>query len=226
MKRTLAIITATASLTAASTPVLAADISANIGWNSQYIFRGIFQSKSSAMGGVDLEAGGFYLGAWGADVDDGHRLPHTAVGNLVAEQPTRIFECEGFDIDNLGIEARSADGSLALLDILGTRRDEQDIHELGILFVGTDHFIVEADLFHRERYVLVRLDLNLPFEISLGKAGGHLDDFGNGRIAADCDGDVRGLGSRALNGATNCLADRLGVDDGFLAHRAWGRGLC
>jgi uncharacterized protein (TIGR02001 family) len=76
MKRTLAIITATASLTAASTPVLAADISANIGWNSQYIFRGIFQSKSSAMGGVDLEAGGFYLGAWGADVDDGLEIDY------------------------------------------------------------------------------------------------------------------------------------------------------
>ncbi|MEJ2383289.1 MAG: TorF family putative porin [Xanthomonadales bacterium] len=76
MKRTLAIFVATASLTAATTPALAADVSANIGWNSQYIFRGILQSKSSAMAGVDLEAGGFYVGAWGADVDDGLEIDY------------------------------------------------------------------------------------------------------------------------------------------------------
>jgi uncharacterized protein (TIGR02001 family) len=59
-----------------STPVLAVDLSANIGYNSQYIFRGIPQSTSSAMGGVDLEAGGFYLGAWGADVSDGLEIDY------------------------------------------------------------------------------------------------------------------------------------------------------
>jgi uncharacterized protein (TIGR02001 family) len=58
-------------MAAASTPAMAADWSANIGWNSQYFYRGIFQSKSSANAGVDMGAGGFYLGAWGADVDDG-----------------------------------------------------------------------------------------------------------------------------------------------------------
>lgn len=76
MKRTLVTLAVAASLGAASTPVLAADFSANIGWNSQYIFRGIFQSKSSAMAGVDMEAGGFYLGAWGADVDDGLEIDY------------------------------------------------------------------------------------------------------------------------------------------------------
>lgn len=76
MKRTIATLAVTASLAAASTPALAADFSANIGWNSQYIFRGIFQSKSSAMAGVDMEAGGFYLGAWGADVDDGLEIDY------------------------------------------------------------------------------------------------------------------------------------------------------
>ena len=49
----------------------AADWSANIGWASEYYFRGIFQKNSSASGGVDLEAGGFYAGTWAADVGDG-----------------------------------------------------------------------------------------------------------------------------------------------------------
>jgi uncharacterized protein (TIGR02001 family) len=45
-----------------------ADLSANVGFASDYYFRGIFQSKSSAQGGLDYEAGRFYAGAWAADV--------------------------------------------------------------------------------------------------------------------------------------------------------------
>lgn len=48
-----------------------ADWSANIGWASEYYFRGIFQKNSSASGGVDFESGGFYAGTWAADVGDG-----------------------------------------------------------------------------------------------------------------------------------------------------------
>ena len=48
-----------------------ADWSANLGFASDYYFRGIFQSQSSASGGVDFEQGGFYAGVWAADVGDG-----------------------------------------------------------------------------------------------------------------------------------------------------------
>ena len=48
-----------------------ADWSANIGWASEYHFRGIFQKNSSASGGVDFEQNGFYVGTWAADVGDG-----------------------------------------------------------------------------------------------------------------------------------------------------------
>ena len=48
-----------------------ADWSANMGWVSDYHFRGIFQSDSSTSGGVDYEESGFYIGTWAADVDDG-----------------------------------------------------------------------------------------------------------------------------------------------------------
>lgn len=48
-----------------------ADFSANVGWASDYYYRGIFQSSSSASGGVDYESGGFYVGTWAADVGDG-----------------------------------------------------------------------------------------------------------------------------------------------------------
>jgi uncharacterized protein (TIGR02001 family) len=49
-----------------------AEVSANIGYVSEYIFRGIFQESSSAYAGVDFATdSGFYLGTWGADVGTG-----------------------------------------------------------------------------------------------------------------------------------------------------------
>lgn len=56
--------------------VPAQELSANFGFNSEYIFRGIPQKSSSAFGGVDLEAGGFYLGTWAADVGDGLEIDY------------------------------------------------------------------------------------------------------------------------------------------------------
>lgn len=49
----------------------AADWSANIGFASDYYFRGTFQAPSSAQGGLDFEGGGFYAGTWAADVEEG-----------------------------------------------------------------------------------------------------------------------------------------------------------
>lgn len=62
------------ALFSVSAPALAVDLSAKIGFNSQYIYRGIPQEKSSAFGGLDLAKGGFYLGTWAADVGDGAEI--------------------------------------------------------------------------------------------------------------------------------------------------------
>jgi len=48
-----------------------ADVSANLGFASDYYYRGIFQASSSVSGGLDYEKGGFYVGSWAADVKDG-----------------------------------------------------------------------------------------------------------------------------------------------------------
>ncbi|MDP5129700.1 MAG: TorF family putative porin [Paraglaciecola sp.] len=46
--------------------------SANVGYVSQYHFRGIQQTGGgSASAGLDYENGGFYVGTWAADVADG-----------------------------------------------------------------------------------------------------------------------------------------------------------
>ena len=57
---------------AAATPAVSqAELSANIGWVSDYVFRGIFQEDSSASAGLDYSNNGFYIGTWGADVGTG-----------------------------------------------------------------------------------------------------------------------------------------------------------
>ena len=57
-------------LLAIAAPAMA-DLSANVGFASEYHFRGILQKESSASGGLDYESGGFYVGTWAADVGDG-----------------------------------------------------------------------------------------------------------------------------------------------------------
>ena len=46
-------------------------VSYNIGYMSEYWYRGLYQSESSMSFGVDAEMGAMYLGFWGADVSDG-----------------------------------------------------------------------------------------------------------------------------------------------------------
>lgn len=55
---------------------VAQDFSANIGYNSEYIYRGIPQKSSSAFAGVDVEGGGFNAGIWSADVGDGIEIDY------------------------------------------------------------------------------------------------------------------------------------------------------
>ena len=48
-----------------------AEWSANLGFASEYYYRGIFQESTSVSGGIDYENGRFYAGTWAADVGDG-----------------------------------------------------------------------------------------------------------------------------------------------------------
>ena len=55
----------------AVTGIAQAEWSANLGFASEYYYRGIFQESTSASGGIDYETNGFYAGTWAADVGDG-----------------------------------------------------------------------------------------------------------------------------------------------------------
>ena len=47
------------------------NVSYNIGYMSEYWYRGVYQSDSAVSFGADYEAGMLYAGTWLADVDDG-----------------------------------------------------------------------------------------------------------------------------------------------------------
>ena len=63
--------TAFVAIALLSSGLAQAQFSANVGWASEYHFRGILQKVSSASAGLDYESGGFYVGTWAADVGDG-----------------------------------------------------------------------------------------------------------------------------------------------------------
>tara|TARA_B100000900_G_scaffold413545_1_gene437813 strand:- start:1215 stop:1850 length:636 start_codon:yes stop_codon:yes gene_type:complete len=73
MKAMLKTLSAAVAMTGAATvPVVShADVSYNVGFVSEYYYRGFFQKGSSASAGIDFEEGGFYAGAWTADVGEG-----------------------------------------------------------------------------------------------------------------------------------------------------------
>ena len=64
-------IAAVASSALVTANVASADLSYNIGFASEYYYRGILQKDSSASAGIDYDYNGFYVGTWAADVGDG-----------------------------------------------------------------------------------------------------------------------------------------------------------
>jgi uncharacterized protein (TIGR02001 family) len=74
LNKTLAILAAVAGISLSSQAVHAEGVSYNIGFASEYYYRGILQKDSSASAGVDYENSGFYIGTWAADVGDGMEI--------------------------------------------------------------------------------------------------------------------------------------------------------
>jgi len=79
----------------------------------------------------------------------------------VRHQLAGVLERERLDIDDARGKACGFHRRLALLDVLGTRRDQQHVVALGVLVVGPEHLEVVAHLIHREGDVLIGLHLDL-----------------------------------------------------------------
>ncbi|MCG8369630.1 MAG: TorF family putative porin [Proteobacteria bacterium] len=118
-----------------------ADWSANVGYASEYHYRGILQKNSSASGGLDYESGGFYAGAWAADVGDGLEVDGyfgygADVGDLgLSIGYTGYFYTGDFDDTYQEINLGAGFG-VASLDVAIGKYDNFDGPELDYTFVS------------------------------------------------------------------------------------------
>tara|TARA_B100000945_G_scaffold214512_1_gene172808 strand:+ start:350 stop:1051 length:702 start_codon:yes stop_codon:yes gene_type:complete len=71
-------------------------VSFNVGYASEYWYRGVYQSESSVSFGADYEAGGFYLGTWWADVDQGLEHDYYAGYSMSAGGADIYFGVTGY----------------------------------------------------------------------------------------------------------------------------------
>ncbi len=90
--------TAVIATTLGMSSVAQAELSANVGWASEYHFRGILQKVSSASAGLDYESGGFYVGTWAADVDNGV----DSDGNPVDGLEVDVYFGYGGEVEDFG----------------------------------------------------------------------------------------------------------------------------
>ena len=112
-----------------------ADLSGNLGYASEYHFRGILQKNSSASGGLDYESGGFYVGTWAADVGDGLEVDGyfgygTEVGDfgLSVGYTGYFYTGDTFDDTYQEINLGASFGILSLDIAIGKHDLDEDIH--------------------------------------------------------------------------------------------------
>ena len=109
-----------------------AEVSANIGWVSEYFYRGLPQKASSASAGLDLAADAWYVGTWAADVGDGNEVDlYAGFGTEVEEFTisvggTGYFYTGDFDDTYLEGNLNAAYGVLSAEFSLGQYRTTPD----------------------------------------------------------------------------------------------------
>ena len=140
---------AAAVLTAASVSQVAlaeGSVSANIGYVSEYHFRGIQQTTSgSTSAGLDYENGGFYLGTWAADVAEGLEIDFYAGYGIELDNGLALgagvtsYQYTGdFDSAYNEVNLSAGFGMISLEYSIGTQDDDADlgITEADYTFTG------------------------------------------------------------------------------------------
>jgi uncharacterized protein (TIGR02001 family) len=104
-----------------------AEVSANVGWVSEYFYRGLPQKTSSGSFGIDISGPHAYLGTWAADVGDGNEVDvYAGVGTelpnglSVSVGGTGYFYTGGFDDTYLEGNLNAGYGALSGEFSLGT----------------------------------------------------------------------------------------------------------
>ena len=114
--------------------------SSNMGFMSDYIYRGVHQAGSSGYGGFDLEYGSFYVGTWFADLQEGGWGTDTHRGFEYD-----VYAGVGFDLtDSMSAYVgytiyRYTDKGANAFD------DDYDEFNIGVSFAMTDDLSISLD---------------------------------------------------------------------------------
>ena len=114
--------------------------SSNMGFMSDYIYRGVHQAGSSGYGGFDLEYGNFYIGTWFADLQEGGWATNTHRGFEYD-----VYAGIGFDLtDSMSAYVgytiyRYTDKGANAFD------DDYDEFNIGVSFAMTDDLSISLD---------------------------------------------------------------------------------
>ena len=141
-------------------------ISYNIGYMSEYWYRGVYQAESSVSFGADFEVGNFYAGTWWADVDKGMEYDIYAGYNFSMGPAdmylgvTGYYYSDNFDDDYEEVNFGIAMGNLAIDAAVGE-------YKKGVVGNTKDHNYS----FTSVAYDLTELT-GLPLTYSFGAWGG------------------------------------------------------
>jgi uncharacterized protein (TIGR02001 family) len=162
----LRIVCAAAALAAMASGTTRAETTANIGYMSDYIFRGYYQAESVAFAGLDIEAdSGFYMGMWGANVKQGLEydlyLGYAGGGEnfqwyagVTGYYYTDEFDDTyeelnlGFSYGFMTVDYALGDYNIAKTGLPANAEDRQTYHYLGLTFapeVGPYYFLGHTD---------------------------------------------------------------------------------
>jgi len=137
MMRTIVPATLVLAALAPTTASAQAEVTANVGWVSEYYYRGIPQNSSSASAGLDVAAGLFSAGTWAADVDDGNEVDLYAslgadVGALsLSVGGTGYFYTGDFDNTYLELNLGAGFGPISVAYAIGTYDSEPESTDYG-----------------------------------------------------------------------------------------------
>jgi uncharacterized protein (TIGR02001 family) len=160
-----------------------ADVSYNVGWASEYYFRGALQQESSASAGVDFDQDGFYAGAWTADVGEG--LEYDLYAGYGIELEGGLSASVGFTgyyyTDDVWDELYQA--------------DEINVN-VGFGAVGVEYSFGDAGG-SDYNFLALNIDLTQGFSVTYGTFGDESDgdyfEIGYGTTIADIDVGVSAI---------------------------------
>lgn len=181
----------------------AQEVSYNIGWASEYYYRGLLQKESSGSAGIDFSNGGFYAGGWTADVGDGLEIDgyfgygiETDEGLSVGVGFTGYYYTGDFDDTYEEINLNFGYGLLGIEYSFGTYGNfdgpEQDYNFFAATIAGDNGIYGTLGTFGGDfegNYIEIGYGLTVS-EIDFGVAAiFSSDEFGEGNGQFDGDGN-------------------------------------